>query len=64
MVLAASALFWGKTWGRIAAIAIAMISAITNLAFLSAAPVWYTIMIVMDILVIYAVTMYGGEREY
>ncbi len=64
MVLAASALFWGKTWGRIAAIAVAMLSAISNLAFLSAAPVWYTIMIVIDILVIYAVTMYGGEREY
>lgn len=64
MVLAAAALFWGRTWGRIAAIAVAMLSAITNLSFLSAAPVWYTIMIVIDILVIYAVTMYGGDREY
>ena len=41
-----------------------MLSAVTNLAFLSAAPVWYTMMIVLDILVIYAVTVYGGDRVY
>jgi len=65
MILASYALFWGKTWGRVVTIAIVMVSAVTNLAFLSAAPVWYTMMIVLDILVIYAVTVYGGDnREY
>ena len=64
MVLAAAALFWGKTWGRVVTVVVAMISAITNLTFLSAAPVWYSIMIVLDILIIYAVTVYGGNREY
>ena len=41
-----------------------MLSAITNLAFLAANPVWYTLMIALDILIIYAITMYGGDREY
>ena len=64
MVLAAAALFWGKTWGRIVAVAVVMLSAITNLVFLAANPVWYTLMIALDILIIYAITVYGGDREY
>ena len=64
MVLAAAALFWGKTWGRVVTVVIVMLSAITNLAFLSAAPVWYSLMIALDILIIYAVTVHGGNREY
>ena len=49
----------GKTWGRVVAVAVAMMSAIVNLAFLSAYPVWSTIMILIDVLVIYAVTAHG-----
>jgi hypothetical protein len=65
MVFAAYALFWGRTWGRVVAVVMAMVGAVTNLAFLEAAPVWYTVMIVLDILVIYAVTVHGGDRgEY
>ncbi len=64
MVLAAAALFWGKAWGRIVAVAVVMLSAITNLVFLAANPVWYTLMIALDILIIYAITVYGGDREY
>lgn len=65
MVLAGVALFFRRTWGRVVAVVVASFSAITNLAFLSAAPVWYALMIVMDILIIYAVTAYGDrEPEY
>jgi hypothetical protein len=65
MLLAAYALFWGKTWGRVVAIVVAMVSAISNLAFLPAAPVWYGLMILLNILVVYAVTVHGGRnREY
>ena len=38
MMLAAYALFWGRTWGRAVAIVAAMVSAITNLASLSSDP--------------------------
>jgi len=65
MFLAAYALFWGKTWGRIVAVVVAMASAIANLAFLAANPVWFGLMIALDVLVIYAVTTHGGkEREF
>lgn len=55
------ALFAGLLWARIVAIIVAMISAIINLAFLSAYPVWSAIMIAIDVLIIYAVTMHGDE---
>ena len=41
--------------------AIAMLSAISNLVFLQAAPVWGAIVITIDVLVIYALTVTGGE---
>jgi hypothetical protein len=39
-----------------------MISAVVNLAFLAAYPLWSVIMIAVDILVIYAVLVYGDKR--
>ena len=64
MIWAAYALFWGRTWGRIVAVVVALVGAIGNVAFLSANPAWYSMMIVLDILVIYAVMVHGGDREY
>ena len=58
------ALFYRRPWSRIATIVIASVSAVTNLAFLSAAPVWYGLQILIDILVIYAVTVhFEDERD-
>jgi hypothetical protein len=62
MFLAAYALFWGKTWGRVVAVVVAASSAITNLGFLAANPVWFGLMIMLDVLVIFAVTTHGGSR--
>ena len=61
MVMTAYALFWRKTWARVVAVVVALSSAMTNLAFLSANPPWFTLMIVIDILVIYAVTVHGDR---
>lgn len=55
------ALFVGMMWARVVAILVALLSALVNLAFLSAYPIWSTIMIAVDILVIYAVTAHGAE---
>ena len=57
------ALFAGATWARIVAIVIAMMSAVVNLAFLSAYPLWSGIMIAVDILVIYAVATHGDTID-
>ena len=42
-------------------IALAVISAIINLAFLAAYPVWGVILIALDIVIIYALAMHGRE---
>ena len=61
--IAGAALFAGATWARIVAVLLALFSAIINLAFTSAYPIWSAIMIAVDILVIYAVTAHGREMD-
>lgn len=56
---AGCALFAGATWARIVAVVVAMVSAVANLAFLSAYPLWSAIMIAVDVLIIYAVIAHG-----
>lgn len=61
LVTAAGSLLTGSMFGRIVAIIAAVISALANMAFLPYYPVWSILMIVIDVMVIYAVTVYGGE---
>ncbi|MGA5300026.1 DUF7144 family membrane protein [Nucisporomicrobium flavum] len=51
----------GQMWARVLGIVIAVISALANIAFLSAYPIWSTIIIAMDVLVIYALAVHGRE---
>lgn len=51
----------GQMWARVTGIIIAVISALANLAFLSAYPIWSTIVIVTDVLIIYALAVHGRE---
>jgi hypothetical protein len=57
------AVLFGQTWARIVGVVIAGASALVNLAFLSAYPVWSTMMIVLDVLVIWALTVHGAEMR-
>lgn len=56
---AGAALFTGAVWSRIVAVVVAFFSSLVNLAFLSAYPLWSGIMIALNILIIYAVTVHG-----
>jgi hypothetical protein len=58
---AGAGLFAGATWARVVAVVVALLSAILNLGFMSAYPLWSAIMIALDVLVIYAVTVHGGR---
>lgn len=60
---AGSALLQGKTWARVLAVLIAIVSAVGNMAFVPIYPVWSLLIITVDLLVIYAVTVHGGELE-
>jgi hypothetical protein len=44
----------GRLWARIVGIVLALISAVVNLAFIAAYPLWAIIVIAVDIAVIYA----------
>ena len=51
----------GSTVARVAGVALAMLSAVVNLAFLPAAPFAATLIIGLDVFLIYAITVHGGE---
>jgi hypothetical protein len=54
----------GQMWARVLGIIIAVLSALANLAFLPAYPIWATIVIALDVLAIYALAMHGREVTY
>ena len=54
-------LMQGRGWGRIVVIGLAALSAVVNLGFLAAYPLWSTIVIAFDIIVIYALTVHWNE---
>jgi len=60
---AGAALLAGRMWARVVGVLVALGSAIVNIAFLSAYPVWSTIMIALDVLVIWALTVHGAEMK-
>ena len=61
IIAAGAMLITGATWARVVTVAVAFLSALLNLAFLAAYPIWSTIMITVDILVIWAVIVHGSE---
>ncbi len=63
LVLAGAGVLAGQTWARVVAIILAGLSAVINIAFLAAQPVWSTIIIALDVLVIYALTVHGSEMK-
>jgi hypothetical protein len=50
----------GRMWARVVGAVIAGVSAIVNIGFLAAYPIWSTLMIVLDIVIIMALTVHGG----
>src|SRR4051812_16567874 len=62
-VLGGFALMTGKMWARVYAVILAMLSAVYNLAFLEANPVWAVMMITIDALIIWAVCVHGREAK-
>lgn len=62
-IAAAFGLLSGRMWARVVAIAIAMVSALVNLAFMAAYPLWSLTLITLDVIVIYAVAVHGKELK-
>lgn len=53
----------GKLWARVVGVSLAVLSAVANLAFINAYPVWSVIALIVDVLVIFALTMHGSELK-
>jgi hypothetical protein len=62
-ILAGLALFSGATWARVTAIVLVMLSVIGHIAWLNAQPVWSVIVIVLDLLVLWALVVHGDEAR-
>lgn len=60
---AAAGLIAGQMWARVVGIAMAVVSAVVNLAFIGAYPLWSIIVITLDVVVIYAIAVHGEEIQ-
>lgn len=60
-IVVGTGIFLGKLWARVYGVFIAAISAFASLTFLAAYPLWSTILIALDVLVIYALIVHGRE---
>jgi hypothetical protein len=62
-VIVGLGLLAGNMAARIVGVGIAFLSALVNLAFISAYPIWSTLMIVLDVIVIFAIIVHGRELK-
>ncbi len=64
LVLAAGfGVFAGQMWARVVGVLVALMSAVINVAFLAAYPVWSIMMIALAVIVIMALTVHGSEAK-
>jgi hypothetical protein len=61
ILLAGFGLFSGAVWARTVGVIIALISAIANFVFIPVYPFWAITVIVIDVLVIWALTAHGRD---
>mgnify|MGYP000123685416 CR=1 FL=1 len=61
LILAGASALSGNIFGRVFGILLASLSAVANMVFIPAEPVWSLLVITLDVLVIYALAVHGGE---
>ncbi|TYL53714.1 DUF7144 family membrane protein [Agromyces mariniharenae] len=63
LVLIGLALITGATWARVVAIILVAFNGLSQLALLPVQPWWSLIVLTLDIIVIYALTVHGRELK-
>ena len=63
LILVAGALFAGATWARVVAVILVAFNGVGQLFTIATAPWWSLIVLTLDILVIYALTVHGRELK-
>jgi hypothetical protein len=61
VIVAGVCVFAGQVWARAIGTLIALVSAVLNIAFLGASPLWSIVMIALDVVVILALTVHGAD---
>lgn len=61
---AGMALFSGKMWGRVVGLIFVGLSMLANLLFFAANPWWSAVIILLDVLLIYALIVHGDEAAH
>ena len=61
LLVTAVGVFGGWVWARALGTVVALLSAIINVTFLAAQPVWSATMVALCIVVVLALTVHGGE---
>lgn len=61
VLMAGVGVFAGQMWARIVGTLVALVSAVINMAFLAAYPVWSIMMIALAVVIIMALTVHGSE---
>ncbi len=56
-------LYAGRMWARVVGVGVAVLSLLVNFAFIAAYPFWSTIVIAVDVFVIFALTVHGKEMK-
>jgi hypothetical protein len=63
ILVSAGGVLSGNVAARTVGVVLALLSTVVNMVFLTATPVWSTIVIALDVLVIYALTAHGSEMR-
>ena len=63
-IAAGAGLFTGAMWARVLGVAVAMVSAIVQMAFVPAFPLWCMAVIAIDVFAIYAIIAHGREMKH
>lgn len=53
----------GQAWARVVGVVFASANALVNLAFLAAYPLWISLTLTLDVVVIYALVVHGREAK-
>lgn len=61
LILLGYSVLSARRWARFTAIGLALLSAIVHFAFVPAYPAWSLVVIGLDLLVVYALAVHGGE---
>ena len=60
-LVAGGGILRGQQWARVLGVGLAVLSALVNLAFMAASPVWAFLVIGLDILVIHSLLVHSDE---